>query len=70
MIKQNINPVKTPTPVPIALPAAPCLAISYVILLDGRYGKISTYAIKILKIAFKICSMIWEMDVGTIVLCP
>ena len=43
--------VKTLTPVLIALPAAaPCLAISYVILFDGRYGKISTYAIKILKI--------------------
>ena len=60
----NINPPRTPAPVPMALPAEPYFACSVV----PANGFASIYAATILTTAFASCSMICDIDVGTIVL--
>ena len=61
----NINPPRTPAPVPMALPADPYFACSVV---PAANGLASMYAAIILTAAFTSCSMIWDIDVGTMVL--
>ena len=63
----NSRAIITPDPVPIALPDAPYMA--WVVVSESDTALIKRKAARMLTTAFRICSTIWEKEVGTIVPC-